>query len=78
MSSISHALYFIKQYKRRYGFSKVIRVIFHYGYIVIKKIVPKNSSDIIEVNGYKMSIMANDPGISQELLTFKMMLSAIF
>lgn len=71
MSSISHAFYFIKQYKRRYGFSKAIRVLIHYGYIAIKKILPHPQRNIIEVNGYKMSIIPNDPGISQELRTFK-------
>lgn len=71
MSSISHALYFIRQYRKRYGFSKAIRVLIHYSYIAIKKFFPKVPHEIIEVNGYKMSIIPNDPGISQELQTFK-------
>lgn len=71
MNSISHAIYFIKQYKKRYGLIKVIRVIYHYGYIVLKKFSPSSKNGIVEVNGYKMSIIPNDPGISQELQTFK-------
>ena len=68
MGSISHAIFFIKQYKKRYGISKAFRVLIHYGYIVIKKIKPK--SNILEINGYKMKVMKGDPGISQELQTF--------
>lgn len=71
MNSVSHALYFIKQYQKRYGVKKVVRVLVHYGYILSKKIIPRQKKNIIEVNGYKMWIIPNDPGISQELQTFK-------
>ena len=68
MGSIGHAIFFVKQYKKRYGFSKAFRVLIHYGYILVKKIKPK--SNILEINGYKMKVMKGDPGISQELQTF--------
>ena len=69
MGSISHAVFFVRQYKKRYGLAKSIRVLIHYGFIVVKKLVPKSS--ILEVNGYKMRVMKGDPGISQELQTFR-------
>ena len=49
MGSIGHAIFFVKQYKKRYGFSKAFRVLIHYGYILVKKIKPK--SNILEING---------------------------
>jgi len=69
MGSISHALFFVRQYRKRYGISKSFRVLIHYGYIVMKKFSPK--SNVLEVNGYKMRVMKGDPGISQELQTFR-------
>jgi len=51
---------------------KAIRVLFHYGYITIKKIGIKNSKDlIVDVNGYKLAVIPGDLGISSELLMFK-------
>ncbi|MEX1053799.1 MAG: FkbM family methyltransferase [Nitrosopumilaceae archaeon] len=70
MGSVSHALYFIRQYGKRYGVSKFLRAFFHYGFITIKKILPHSQNNLVEVNGYRMSIMPDDPGISQELQTF--------
>jgi len=70
-SSLSHALINIRQYGKRYGFGKQIRVIFHYSYIALKKFLPSPKSHILKVNGYKINVMPNDPGISQELHTFK-------
>jgi len=46
-------------------------VIFHYSYIALKIILPSPKSHILKVNGYKIKVMPNDPGISQELHTFK-------
>ena len=70
-NSIKHALHFLKQYKKKYGFSKFVRVGFHYVFILIKKMFPEASDKIIKVNGYEMKTIPNDSGISQELKTFK-------
>ena len=69
-SSLSHAFFNIKHYGKRYGFSKQFRVIIHYSYIVLKKFFPTKKS-LLQVNGYNILIMPDDPGISQELQTFK-------
>lgn len=68
---MSHALFNIRQYGQIYGFAKQIRVILHYSYIALKKIFPSPKNNVLEVNGYKIMVMPNDPGISQELHTFK-------
>lgn len=69
-SSLSHAFFNIKLYGDRYGFAKQVRVIIHYSFIVLKKIFP-SKKNLLHVNGYKIFVMPNDPGISQELQTFK-------
>jgi FkbM family methyltransferase len=69
---ISHALWNIKRYKKYYGISKAIRVIFHYMYVAIKKKNRKKSGElIVDVNGYKLAVIPGDLGISSELLMFK-------
>jgi len=59
--------YFLK----RYGIIKTIRGIIYYCYNILKQ---KKLSSIkkfdINVNGYKMSVIPNDKGISAELLLF--------
>jgi len=69
-SSLSHAFFNIKLYRDRYGFSKQVRVIIHYSFIVLKKFFP-SKKNLLDVNGYKILVMPDDPGISQELQTFK-------
>jgi len=71
--TISHAIYNISNYRKQYGFSKAIRAIIHYSYVALKKIKTNSSTNkIINVNGYKLEVMTNDPyGTSSELLLFK-------
>jgi FkbM family methyltransferase len=69
-SSLYHALFNIRHYGRRYGASKQFRVILHYSFIVLKKFFP-NKRNPLTVNGYRIMVMPDDPGISQELQTFK-------
>jgi len=70
--TLSHAISNIDSYRKRYGFSKALRAIIHYGYIVMKKIKPNSiKNNTIEVNGYKIAVLPNDPfGTSAELLMF--------
>ena len=69
---ISHVLWNLKRYKKYYGIMKAVRVLFHYGYVGIKKIGIKNSKDLtVDVNGYKLAVIPGDLGISSELLMFK-------
>lgn len=70
-SSLSHALFNIRQYGQIYGFAKQTRVILHYSYIALKKILPSPKNNVLEVNGYKIMVIPNDPGISRELHTFR-------
>jgi len=71
--TISHALRNIGLYRKRYGISKAIRAVFHYGFVALNK--PKINSlknYIVEVNGYKIEVIPNDSlGTSSELLMFK-------
>jgi len=69
---ISHALWNVKRYRELYGVSKAVRVLLHYGYVATKKKKQKNSGDlIVDVNGYKLTVIPGDLGISSELLMFK-------
>ena len=68
----SHLLWNLKRYRKYYGTMKAIRVLFHYGYVAIKKIEMKNYKDLtVDVNGYKLAVIPGDLGISSELLMFK-------
>ena len=69
---IQHAIRNIKKYKKKHGLGKALRATIHYLYIGTKKIKkPQSNNGIIEVNGYKMKVMLNDPfGTSNELLLF--------
>ena len=69
---INHALWNVKRYKKYYGITKAIRVIFHYMYVATKKSNQKKSGElIVDVNGYKLAVIPGDLGISSELLMFK-------
>lgn len=71
-SSVSHAIANISQYRKTYGFSKALRAIIHYAFVAIKRNNLSRSNELIEVNGYKLSVMNNDRfGTSSELLMFK-------
>jgi len=71
-SRMSHALWNIKRYRQLYGIGKAFKVILHYLYVGLKKSSIKNSTNlIVNCNGYKLSVISGDPGISSELLMFK-------
>lgn len=63
----------ISRYRKRYGIRIAIRALIHYANIAIKKSkINSSSNKIVEVNGYKLEVMTNDPyGTSSELLMFK-------
>jgi len=71
--TISHAISNIQRYRKRYGLSKAFRAIIHYLYVASNKTRVKSPKiDTIEVNGYKLQVMINDPlGTSSELLMFR-------
>jgi len=71
ISSFSHAVFFIKQYGRRYGTTKFFRALFHYFYRAINSSKISSNASVVKVNGYNISLIPNDQGISKELLMFK-------
>lgn len=70
--TVSHALNNISRYHKRYGINKLVRAIIHYGYVGIKKQwLKKFKHNLIQVNGYDLEIIPQDPfGTSAELLIF--------
>lgn len=65
--TLSKSLKNIKRYRQRYGLSKAFRAIIHY---MIRFLKRKTINEILMVNGYKLNIIPNDPGISSELSIF--------
>jgi len=67
---ISHATmvpYFLKDY----GIRKTLKILYYYNYRLIKlRSLDKTKEKIITVNGYKLSVVPGDPGISSELQIF--------
>lgn len=70
-SRVSHAIWNIRRYRELYGLGKAIRVILHYGLVAIKKNKKYSKELTVNVNGYKLSVIPGDLGISSELLMFK-------
>lgn len=66
-STLSKPLKNIQRYRQRYGLSKAFRAIIHY---MIRFLKRKTINEILMVNGYKLNIIPNDPGISSELSIF--------
>ena len=65
---IHYFFYFLKYYKT----TKVFKAILFYFYRYIKRaLLTLNTEKTIQVNGYSMSVIPNDKGISLELLLFK-------
>ncbi len=71
VNSIKKAFLSFNQYRRRYGFDVAFRVFRHYAYRAIKNYRINPNESIITVNGSKMRMIPNDPGISTELSIFK-------
>lgn len=71
--TVRKAINNISRYRKRYGVRIAIRVLIHYANIAIKKFkINSSPNKIVEVNGYKLEVMTNDPyGTSSELLMFK-------
>ena len=61
-----------KELVRYFGFWSTLKIIFYYSYKELRyklSLVPKLK--IIKVNGYNLSVIPNDRGISSELLMFR-------
>jgi len=71
MRAVRRALAFINRYRRKYGIGTAFRVLRHYSYRAIKNHHINPNESMITVNGCKMIMIPNDPGISTELLIFK-------
>ncbi|HXV66514.1 MAG TPA: FkbM family methyltransferase [Nitrosopumilaceae archaeon] len=71
MRTIRRACAFINRYRRKYGIRTAFRVLKHYGYRAIKNHNVNPDESMITVNGCKMIMIPNDPGISTELSIFK-------
>ena len=68
--TLSHAYKNIVNYGKKYGLSKAIRALIHYSYRFLK-IKTMSTKDHVNVHGFKMSVLSNDPlGTSSELLIF--------
>ena len=68
---VKRALLFLNKYRSKYGMMTAFRVLKHYGFRVIKNYHINPDESIITVNGCKMIMIPNDPGISTELSIFK-------
>jgi len=67
---ISHTK-IVFHYLKYYGLQKTLKSFYYYNYRLMKlRSLEKNNEKIITVNGYKMSVIPDDPGISSELRIF--------
>jgi len=67
---VSHSK-FLLFYLKNYGINKTLRTLYYYNYRLLKlKFLEKNSDQIVNVNGYKLHVIPDDPGISSELRIF--------
>ena len=71
VGAIRKAFLSFNQYRSRYGFAVAFRVFRHYAYRAIKNYRINPNESMITVNGCKMKMIPNDPGISTELSIFK-------
>ena len=69
--SLPKVIRFIKNYYTVYGTIIAIRVLYHYGFRFFKKFIKFDFSKPVQINNYKMYLIQNDPGISNELSIFK-------
>ncbi|QLH04009.1 hypothetical protein C5F49_00730 [Nitrosopumilus oxyclinae] len=69
--SIKKAYSSFNQYRERYGFNVAFRVFQHYVFRLIKSGQNNLNESTITINGSKMIMIPNDPGISTELSIFK-------
>jgi len=59
------------RYLKNYGLSKTLKAFYYYNYRLLKlKNLDKDSEQIVNVNGYKLNVIPDDPGISSELRIF--------
>lgn len=64
--------FFLQQFCKYYGKSKIIKGIYFYFYRLFKFVFLDSTKErVVEVNGYKLLTIPNDTGISSELLLFK-------
>jgi len=67
---VSHVK-FVYRYLRYHGLQKTFKVFYYYNYRLLKvRSLDKNKEVIVTVNGYKMLVIPDDPGISSELRIF--------
>jgi len=64
-------LYYANWYKKRNNSLKIPLLFCHYFYKTIREYTTSTKKTIVNVNDYKMKIIPQDQGISQELLMFK-------
>lgn len=69
--SIRKALSSTNQYRHKYGTRTALRALMHYAYRIFKSNNVNSNEFMITVNGCKMIMIPNDPGISTELSIFK-------
>ncbi len=69
--SIRKAFSSTNQYHHKYGTRTALRALMHYAYRVFKSNNVNSNEFMIIVNGCKMIMIPNDPGISTELSIFK-------
>jgi len=69
--SIKKALSSTNRYRQKYGTRTALRALMHYVYRVFKSNNVNSNESMITINGCKMFMIPNDPGISTELSIFK-------
>jgi len=69
--SIKKAFSSTNQYRHKYGIKTALRALMHYAYRFFKNNNVSPNESMITVNGCKMIMIPNDPGISTELSIFK-------
>lgn len=61
----------VPHYLRYFGLQKTLKVFYYYNYRLLKvRSLDRNKEQILTINGYKISIIPDDPGISSELRIF--------
>lgn len=62
---------FVPLYLRNFGLYKTLKTFYYYNYRLVKlRSLDKITEQIVKVNGYKLYVIPEDPGISSELRIF--------
>ena len=72
LGPVIHIFRYLRLYRHYYTNKKTVLVVIHYSYkLLLQRLYDIRKEHVVETNGYKLKTMANDVGISLELLIFK-------